>query len=184
MNFDLTIGNPPYGNRASLAIKFVNKGLELSGRVDMVLPLSFNKPSIQNSIDPYSGCVLSEELPADTFPNGIRAVRQVWVKTKTKRELVPLPTTHSDFEFIKWEDRNSADLMIGAVGSGPSGRVYTENFAHYQCKHSFIKCKSQEIIDRLVGMGPELRETSKAQNGRGGVCKSDIVTLYISKYDS
>ena len=68
MHFDLTIGNPPYGNRGALAVKFVNKGLELSGRVDMVLPLSFTKPSIQNSIDPYARLVLSEELPLNTFP--------------------------------------------------------------------------------------------------------------------
>ena len=74
--------------------------------------------------------------------------------------------------------------MIGAVGSGPSGKVFTENFSHYQRKHSFIKCKSQEIIGRLVEMGPDLRALSKAQNGRGGVCKSDIVRMYISKYES
>ena len=73
--------------------------------------------------------------------------------------------------------------MIGAVGSGPSGKVFTENFTHYQCRHNFIKVSSPEVLQRLVDLGPELRELSKQQNGRGGVCKSDIVLLYEKTYE-
>ena len=183
MKFDVVIGNPPYGNRGSLAVQFLNKSLELSDDVRMILPLSFTKPSITNQVSLNHICVDEIELPETTFPNGIKAVRQRWIPSDTPRQKIILPTSHSDFEFVKYEERFDADLMIGAVGSGPSGKVKTENFTHYQPKHHFIKCKSEEIKNRLISLQPILRELSKQQNGRGGVCKSDIVTHYVNSLE-
>ena len=178
MKFDVVIGNPPYGNRGSMAVKFLNQSLELSDDVRMILPMSFTKPSITNQVSMDHECVSEEMLPDNTFPNGIKAVYQVWKPADVQRQKIVLPTSHPDFEFVKYDDRETADLMIGAVGSGPSGKVFTENFSHYQPKHHFIKCKNQQVIDRLIELGPTLRELSKQQNGRGGVCKSDIVVNY------
>lgn len=178
MKFSVIIGNPPYGNRGSMAVKFLNQSLELSDDVRMILPMSFTKPSITNQVSMDHECVSEEMLPDNTFPNGIKAVYQVWKPADVQRQKIVLPTSHPDFEFVKYDDRETADLMIGAVGSGPSGKVFTENFSHYQPKHHFIKCKNQQVIDRLIELGPTLRELSKQQNGRGGVCKSDIVVNY------
>lgn len=178
MHFDVIIGNPPYGNRGSDAVRFLNKSLEMSDDVRFILPLSFTKPSITNQVSLSHKCVEQHILPDDTFPNGIRTVYQRWIPSEQRREKIVLPTTHSDFEFVKYVDRFDADLMIGAVGSGPSGRVKTTDFTHYQSKHHFIKCKNEQVKQVLISMEEDLRSLSKQQNGRGGICKSDIVTLY------
>ena len=182
MKFSVVIGNPPYGNRASLATAFVNKSIEVSDYVYYILPLSFVKPSIQKSVVNSASCVYEEELSTDTFPNGIRAVKQLWVSSYQYRFHQDLPTHHVDFEFLHPSHKLSADLMIGAVGSGPSGKVFLSDFSHYQDKHHFIVCYSPEVVKRLVSISPQLRSISLNQNGRGGVCKSDIVKLYSETY--
>ena len=139
------------------------------------------QPTITNQISLDHKCVQEQVLPDDTFPNGIRTVYQRWVPSQQRREKIVLPTTHPDFQFLKYADRFDADLMIGAVGSGPSGRVKTADFTHYQCKHHFIKCSNEQVKQVLISMEDELRTLSKQQNGRGGVCKSDIVSIYTSR---
>ena len=73
MKFDVVIGNPPYGSGGNDAIKFLNKALEMSNDVRLVLPLSIRKPSSVNKIRLDAVCVDDVDLPDDTFPRGIRA---------------------------------------------------------------------------------------------------------------
>lgn len=180
MKFDVIIGNPPYGSGANLAIKFVNKSAEMSDDIFMVLPRSFEKDSVQNKIRLDLELIESVVLPENTFPNGIRAVRQRWVKTNTHRKKVEKPRTHEDFEFLKYENRFKANVFIGEYGCGPSGRVKTENFTHYAKGHYFILAKDQSVIDRLVSLEPKFRAVAADCNGRYHISKGELVEIYIN----
>ncbi len=104
-NDRIVIGNPPFGHRGKLALKFLNKSLTESNIVIMILPKTFNRYSIQKHIDKDAKLIHSEELPRDSFLINDRAynvncVFQIWVKTKTRkmnlRLLRALPIKHDD----------------------------------------------------------------------------------------
>lgn len=179
--FDVVIGNPPYGSGANLAIKFVNKAAEMTDDIRMVLPRSFEKDSVQNRIRLDLELSESVVLPESTFPNGIRAVKQRWVKTNTPRKKVEKPRTHEDFEFLKYEDRFRANVFIGEYGCGPSGRVKTENFTHYAKGHYFILAKDQSVIDKLVSLEDKFRAVAKGCNGRYHISKGELVEIYTNE---
>ena len=178
MKFDVVVGNPPYGSGANLAIKFVNKCAELSDDIRMVLPLSFQKVSVQNKVRLDLICIEDNKLPDDTFPNGIRACYQRWVKTDNIRQKVKTLSTHPDFEFV---DKESADIMIGRIGGGPAGRVKLNDFKDYSNEHYFIKA-SDQAINNLLSIADKLRQLSISGNNIPTLSKHDLITCYIENF--
>ena len=47
----LTIGNPPFGKKSSLAISFFNKAAEFSDIIAFIIPRTFCKQSVQNKLN-------------------------------------------------------------------------------------------------------------------------------------
>jgi predicted RNA methylase len=81
----ITLGNPPFGDRCSLAVKFLNKALEESKLVAFILPISFRKYSVQNRINKDAKLFIDYKLEKDSFllngkPYDINACFQVWGK--------------------------------------------------------------------------------------------------------
>ena len=179
MRFTLGIGNPPYGVGGNLAIKFLNKTAELTDDIRFVVPVSLRKPSSLNKINPYLNLVEDQDLDPKTFPGGITAVYQRWVKTETPREKIKLLNKHSDFDFLPYERRFEADVFVGEYGCGPSGRVKTQNFTHYAKGHHFLKVHSPEVICNLVKFAPRFREVALGCNGRAHFGKNDLITTYV-----
>lgn len=97
----LTIGNPPFGQRAALAVKFLEHACSYSDVVAFVLPRSFNKYTFQDRVPRTFHLV--DSLECDTFlgPDGrpveVRAVFQVWQRREELREVVALADAHPDF---------------------------------------------------------------------------------------
>ena len=179
MRFTLAIGNPPYCTGGNLAIKFLNKVAELTDDIRFVLPTSVRKPSSLNKIRLDIDIVKDQDLDPKTFPNGISAVYQRWHKTNTPRKKIELLNKHSDFEFLSYEKRFSADVFVGEYGCGPSGKVKTENFTHYAKGHHFLKVRSPEVIRNLLDFSPRFREVANQCNGRYHFGKNDLITTYM-----
>ena len=148
MKFDVVIGNPPYGNGGSLSVQFINKCFELSDDVRLVLPSSIKKPSLKNRINLQFDIDHSEDLPEDTFPGGINTVLQHWSLKSSKRQKVKTMTSHDDLVFTT---KDKANVCIGRVGAGPSGKVFTQDFEHRSpSSHYFLKIDNANVIDKLV----------------------------------
>jgi hypothetical protein len=178
------IGNPPYGVGGNLAIKFINKTAEITDDIRFVLPTSVRKPSSLNKIKAHLHCTVDEDLDESTFPGGISAVKQYWEVRNTSRFQVgvgeiPMMREHPDFEFLPYEQRFDADVFVGEYGSGPSGRVKTENFTHYAKGHHFLKVRDPNVIQNLVEFATRFREVASSCNGRRHFGKNDLISTYI-----
>ena len=187
MDFDVVLGNPPYGKGGNLALKFLNSAgnrIKSDGIVLQVLPQSIRSDTLQNKIKQDLHCTFDKDCNSNDFPTGIDACIQEWEVRDYKREPVIIYKKHPDFTFLKYEDRYDADVFIGEFGDGPCGKVLTSNFTHYAKGHHFIKA-APEIVERLVKLGKEgiLRKAAKeGVNGRGHCGKNKVIKTYIKYY--
>ncbi len=98
----LTVGNPPFGQRGALAMRFLDHACGFSDAVAFILPRSFNKWTFTNRVDPHFHLAGAFDcdgfLDADGRAVSVRTVFQVWSRQPAPRPLVEPPATHPDFE--------------------------------------------------------------------------------------
>ena len=101
---NLVIGNPPYGKRGSLALKFINKCADYADVIAFILPRGFMRSALQNSIDTRMHLIHHEMLDTFELPDGgthkVKSVFQVWEKRSELREKIVEPTSHPDFKLL------------------------------------------------------------------------------------
>lgn len=121
----LVCGNPPFGEQGRLAIDFFNSAAKFCNTIAFILPLSFKKISIQNSLD-LSFYLTNEMILKDnTFylqdnqKIQVPCVFQIWEKKETARKKIKLKTTTPLFEFTT---PDCADFRIQRVG-GNAGKA-------------------------------------------------------------
>jgi hypothetical protein len=97
----LTIGNPPFGQRAALAMAFIARAAAYSDAIAFVLPRSFNKYTFQNRIPAAFHLLGSfdcdEFCHEDGRPATVRAVFQVWERRTYPRLRVEPDESHPHF---------------------------------------------------------------------------------------
>ncbi len=115
----LTIGNPPFGQRAALAVAFVKKACEFSDAVAFILPRSFNKYTFQNRVPVNFHLVDSFDCDDFLQPDGsrypVQAVFQVWERRDAARSLVVLPDSHADFDMTHCHLSRTSDERLVRV---------------------------------------------------------------------
>ena len=194
--FDVIIGNFPYGNCGQLATDFLIKSsfcIKKDGLILEILPNSIRKTSVQNKIikgNPYLHCVKDVDCDEKTFPQGIHASIQTWQLNNNARVPIKERTSHPDFEFLNYENRHRANLVI--IRTGNAGKMFTEDFEKYlpksnkksfnkltkQLDHYFINAKDDRVIETLLSLEDELIRISANTNGRNHVSKGEICELY------
>lgn len=121
----LVCGNPPFGEQNRLAIDFFNSAAEFCNTIAFILPLSFKKISIQNSLNLSFHLTNEMILKDNTFylqdnqKIQVPCVFQIWGKKETAREKIKLKTTTPLFEFTT---PDCADFRIQRVG-GNAGKA-------------------------------------------------------------
>jgi hypothetical protein len=97
----LTIGNPPFGQRAAIAVQFVERACLFSQVVAFILPRSFKKYTFQNRVPKDFHLVDWFDCEDFLRPDGetvkVKAVFQVWERRSSPRALMRPPDTHPDF---------------------------------------------------------------------------------------
>ena len=192
----LVIGNPPFGRVSSLAIKFFNHSAKWATVIAFIIPRTFRKVSIQNRLDDRFHLVYDEEIPNKpccfTPEMSVKCCFQIWEKKENKRELLELPKTHNDWEFLKLGKRDSAgqptpplnaDFALRAYG-GKIGEIKTEELNELRPKswHWFKSNIDKNIlIDRLTKLDYSNSVNTARQNSMG---RAELVALYTEYVDT
>lgn len=119
--YDAIIGNPPFGKNSSLALKFLNKSLQLANVVCFILPKTFKKKQIQNKVDAFAHLIYEQNLSKNSFyldkikSYDVPCCWQIWVKTPVKRNTVIKSEKHN--EFLELTDFENKDISIRRAGS-------------------------------------------------------------------
>lgn len=89
----IVIGNPPFGFKGWLALRFINRATEFADLIGFILPMYFASEGKGSAKYRVKGANLlySEELPPNSFhfngkPIKINSVFQVWGKFNTQKE--------------------------------------------------------------------------------------------------
>ena len=187
----LVIGNPPFGKSCSLAIKFFNHAAEWANVIAFIIPKTFRRTSVQNKLNLNFHMVLDNDIQtkpcAFNPPMSVKCCFQVWERKTDARVSIKLPTTHDDWEFLKFGpiDANNqptppvgADFAIRAYG-GNCGEIATEKLNELRPKSwHWIKTtivEKDQLIDRFKKLDYSICLNTARQNSIG---KADLILLY------
>lgn len=177
----ICIGNPPFGKNASMAIRFFNHAASVADVIAFIVPLTFQKISVQNRLDLRFHLLDEIPVPKDGFifegkRKNVPAVFQIWVRRPMHRQKVFPPTTHRDFQFLTGADANKADFAIQRVGA-KAGLIH-HNLEAEPSTHYFIKA-SPGINDLEAMMGKlDFRTSAMRTSGYPSLAKTELVHLY------
>jgi len=151
----LTLGNPPFGYRAQMAVDFINHASIFSDTIAFILPRSFRKPYVINQIDDNFHLIMDIDIEGDIFNTGTcaRTCFQIWKKLPYKREKIYLPRFACDFDPVpqglKFK-KEYCDLAIRRTGWKKVGEVLMPEDANPITQFIFIKKTNPNIsIDDL-----------------------------------
>ncbi|HEY4495095.1 MAG TPA: hypothetical protein VJC01_01440 [Candidatus Paceibacterota bacterium] len=83
----VVIGNPPFGRRARLAIKFFNKSAEFAHTIGFIVPVQFRKYSVHSKLNSSFKLIAEKFLPKNSFITedgsdfDVNCVFQIWTKS-------------------------------------------------------------------------------------------------------
>lgn len=189
----LVVGNPPFGKVSSLAIQFFNHAAKWADVIAFIIPRTFRRVSVQNKLDRNFHLVLDEEIPTKPCsfepPMMVKCCFQVWEKRSTQRELVELPTTHDDWEFLGFGPKdsngqptppNGADFAIRAYG-GKCGEIVDTGLEDLRPKSwHWIKARVdiKTLVDRFNALDYTISLDTARQNSIG---KGELVRIYTNQ---
>ena len=182
----LIIGNPPFGQQNSLAIRFMNYSAKFADTIAFILPKSFMKESIHNSLDKNLHLRKNLILPKNSFDlNGkdidIPCVFQVWDFNSQKKRITVESPLYKGFDFVKKE--NSPDLFIQRIG-GKAGIAGLDWQNRSIQSNYFIKIDSriitaEEFVTAVNNTNFPARDYSV---GPRSISKKELVSALISTH--
>ena len=170
------LGNPPFGKNSSLAKKFFNHAAKGKGIIGFILPRTFRKSSVTNSLDLNFWLLEEHILDKNSFtlegkPYAVPCVFQIWEYRVEKRTKIQLPITHSDFSFVSKEE---ADFSIRRVGAN-AGKINPHN-NYAAASNYFIKGESAKTI--FSEIQSRLQERAKDTAGNPSIGKGELIFEY------
>jgi hypothetical protein len=178
------LGNPPFGVNASLAKKFFNHAAKGKGFIGFILPRTFRKVSVQNSLDLNFHLVYDELLKANSFilhgeSYSVPCVFQIWEWREEPRKKVVLPTEHEDFHFVD-PLKYDYDFAVRRVG-GLAGKVMDVGGAIPS--HYFLQMDSHEVRLRFESLYEQFQEVASNTAGNPSLGKGELISIYQKSLD-
>lgn len=183
----LVVGNPPFGQQGSLAMRFLNHAFAVvnAQTVAFILPRSFRKASVQDRVHPYARLVdelvLAEDsfqLEGDAYP--IRTVFQVWEAAATPRPRSGGRLTSEVLAFTKHHEPH--DFAIRRVG-GRAGHAFRDTDEASPQSNYFVRVRTRRDPDDVVALVNSL-DFRVAGDGSGPatLAKRELVEIVDAAY--
>ncbi|MGM9997263.1 SAM-dependent methyltransferase [Campylobacter lanienae] len=197
----ITIGNPPFGKRANLAVKFFNHASEFSDYIAFIVPLQFEKWSVQKNLNKDFKLIFSQILEPNSFIfNGkdcsIRCCFQIWTRCASDVDLrlkkAP-PTTHKSFEMWQYNNTIGArkyfdkqrykwDFAVVRQGFYDYNHIILqENELNPKIQYIFFKAYDDKTIVNLKSL--DFESLSRKNTTIPGFGKADVVAEYKRMFD-
>ena len=142
------LGNPPFGKKGSLAIKFIKKSCEFCDSFSFILPRSFNKYFLKKTVPLNYHLVKYYNLPDNSFGKPYKkCVFQIWEKRGKNRKIIKKIKPNKRYKFVLRKEK--PDIAIRRVGS-KSGEIYKKNLENKNINtHYFLKLKKDIKIGKI-----------------------------------
>lgn len=200
----ITIGNPPFGYKGDLALKFLNKALFESCVVAFIMPITALKYSFQKQVNKEAKLIYQEILDKNSFelPNkeeySCPSVFQIWSLYDFKKDLRETQsiTKHKDFELYRHNATEISkkyidydwDFVIYAQGYKDYTKLFYKkdyNFLKEKINNTsdqfyFIKAKDNVVLDNLLKI--DYNNLAHTNHITPGFCKNDIIKKYMELY--
>lgn len=180
----ITIGNPPFGKNAGLAVKFFNRAAEFSDIIAFVIPRTFRKTSIINRLNQHFHMIYDETVPDNSFIfNGnsynVPCAAQIWQrKDSTRKKIITLKLEQIKnwFELV---DPSQSDFSIQRVG-GRAGLIRTTDRMNFSSEsHYFIKAHDQRVLPIFQQVNFDTVKFNTA--GNPSVSPSELIELWVEQ---
>lgn len=189
----LTIGNPPFGHKSELAMKFFQKASLFSEVIAFIVPIQWKKWHQQKKISKEWSLVSTIDFPFKSFlfegrEYGIRCCFQIWEKNSNKKNLriEHRPAIrHKDFKMYLYNRTEFAskyyhedwDFAVPRQGYVDYTR---KEFNKENCERTvhwmFFKGRTEEITDILLSL--DFSELALRNTSRPGFGKADVISFY------
>lgn len=180
----ITVGNPPFGKNAGLAVKFFNRAAEFSDVIAFVIPRTFRKASIINRLDKNFHCVYDETVPDNSFifkgsSYNVPCAAQIWQREKNPRDRIvtyKLEQISHLFELVEPVD---SDFAIQRVG-GRAGLIRTTDRMDFSAEsHYFIRAHDPRVLSVFEKVDFDTVKFNTA--GNPSVSPSELIELWIAE---
>lgn len=186
----LVLGNPPFGRRGALAVRFMTHAATFADVIAFILPRSFNKDTFQERV-PSAFHLISSRNCDDHFlidgrQRAVRTVFQVWQRGETPRPRIKRPSQHAHFtlrhaHLSRTSDadlahlRNEYDFTIPQVGSrfAPCDVRSVERGSHW-----FVKAHVPDVRETFERL--DFTFLADMNVAHTSLSKADIVQAYES----
>ena len=146
----IVVGNPPFGLRGNLALKFINHSYDFADIVAFILPPLFDSDGKGSTMKRVKGYKLafSKKLPLNSFyyPNGkeidINTIFQVWTKINTHKIKISVKKTCKNYMRIY-------SLSDGGTPSSTRNKKMLNNCDIYLPSTTFQKMKTFDSFEKL-----------------------------------
>lgn len=173
------IGNPPFGNKSSMAIKFIKHSAFLNAKtISFILPNSFQKPSFIKSFPLNYHLIYQKVFPQDTFlhnhkPEYVNTIFQIWERRITERKKPVMLLPKDWYDFVK---KPQCNITIKRVGFS-TGNVKICRKGDNTNTNWFIKtCKKPDA--KLITRLNTIKYDTKKNIGAISISKQDIIKEY------
>jgi len=176
------IGNPPFGNKSSIAIKFIKHSANLNAKtIAFILPVSFNKASFRKAFPMNYHLIYNKNMPDYSFKKNdeivnIKTTFQIWEKRDYNRKIIKKLKTSQWYNFSKKTD---CDISIRRVGFS-SGIAKICEDKDNENTNWFIKTniKDKKQLMKKLNIMNKIKYNFKNNVGAYSISKQDIIAKY------